>query len=315
MPDPKVNLIHALNHCLFMHCIKFSEPVLYQHESHWDELIFSEDLLIKKADRLADLLGITGEAVRKNYETVLRAFQNCDTEGVLILTIRDPLYPTLLMEVKRPPLVLYLRGDVSLFNSYCVAVVGTREPTDEGIKRAQKIAMELVGSGITVVAGLAKGIDTAAHMAAIRASGRTIAVIGTPINITYPAENSHLQELIADNHLIVSQFVLGQPVRTWNFPKRNAIMVGISSATVIVEARVHGGGPKIQGSFCLKAGRKLFIMRSFVSDAVPWTKEFVKQGAISLPDVETLFSELNYSQQAKHPAVARIMQAPFVQAE
>lgn len=297
MQDAKENIVHALNYSLFMQLIKYSESVLYKHESLWDELIFTPELLIKKTREIEQLLQISPDETLATYMKVIQSFQECRADDLYIMTIRDPLYPKLLKGVRRPPAVLFLRGKPSFLTSPAIAVVGTRKPSVAGVKRAQRIALELVSHGFTIVSGLALGIDTAAHRATIKAGGQTVAVIGTPIDRSYPPENALLQEQLAESHLMLSQFLLSQPIRRWSFALRNKTMVGLSQATVIVEASVEGGGAKIQGKLCLEAKRPLFIMKSFVSDKVPWTKEFVERGAIVLDDIDTLLTTIGETKQ------------------
>lgn len=301
----KENIIHAINYSLFMRLIKYSEAVLYKYESKWDDLIFTPELLVKKASSLANQLELEPAEILTTYQNVIRTFQECRVDDLYILTIRDPSYPVLLKGVKRPPPVLFLRGEPELLSNPAVAVVGTREPTEEAIKRAQRISVELVSHGFMVVSGLAKGIDTAAHRATMKAGGQTVAVIGTPIDLAYPPENVLLQEQLAESQLVLSQFLLDQKVRPWNFPQRNKTMVGLSRATVIVEASVKGGGAKIQGELCLQAKRPLFIMKSFVSDKVPWTKEFVEQGAIVLDDLDTLLNKIGKAREVEENKPSR----------
>ncbi len=293
MNDRISHLVHAINYSLVMKLLKYSEPRFYGLESSWDELVFTDSLAINRAEKVAAILEIDSSAVEEAYRWVIESFQHAECDDIMILTIRDGNYPKQLRALKRPPPVLFLRGEASLLSKRTIAIVGTREPTEDGAKRARRAAMELTERGFTIVSGLAKGIDTAAHTATIKSDGETIAVIGAPIDVAYPQENHLLQEVIASGHLVVSQFLLGQPVRPWNFPQRNNTMVGLSEATIIVEAKTTGGGAKIQGELCLKAGRKLFVMKSFVSDQVPWIHEFIRKGAVVFDNINTVVDELN----------------------
>lgn len=298
------HLIHAINYSLFMRLLKFSESRFYKLESSWNDFVFTDKLAINHSAAIASFLEIAESDVHQAYGAVLKSFRDIACDDMLIITIRDEHYPKQLTALKYPPAVLFMRGEPRLLANRTVAVVGTREPSEEGAKRARRAAMELTERGFTVVSGLAKGIDTAAHTATIKADGETIAVIGSPIDVAYPSENFHLQEIISNGHLLVSQFVLGQQVRPWNFPQRNNTMVGLSEATIIVEAKVEGGGAKIQGELCLKAGRKLFIMKSFVSDRVPWIHDFIRQGAIVFDNIDIVVDELERvrpdTQESKH---------------
>jgi DNA processing protein len=170
---------------------------------------------------------------------------------------------------------LYYAGEQSLLERPCVAVVGTRKPSSMGEARARRLARELARAGVVVVSGLARGIDTQALTAAIDAAGRVVAVIGTPLDRAYPAENRRLQERIYHDHLLISQFAPGQQVFQSNFPVRNRLMAALSDATVIVEAG-ESSGTFHQAVACKRLGRWLFIARSVVDDPqLRWPEDFV----------------------------------------
>jgi DNA processing protein len=170
---------------------------------------------------------------------------------------------------------VYHAGNISLLKLPSVSVVGTRQISDEGIMRARRLARELAESGVLVVSGLAKGVDTIAHTAAIAAGGYTAAVIGTPLDKAYPAENSGLQREIYERHLLLSPFNVGEQVYRSNFPERNKVMALLSDATVIVEAS-DTSGTLHQAAECQKSGRWLFIMKSVVDDeSLTWPKRFL----------------------------------------
>jgi len=170
---------------------------------------------------------------------------------------------------------LYYSGDIGLLSRRAVSVVGTRDVSEEGRLRAQRLARELAEAGILVMSGLAKGVDFAAHSAAIESRGFTAAVIGTPLNKAYPAENARLQEEIYTNHLLLSPFSPHEQVFKANFPKRNRVMALLSDATVIVEAS-DTSGTLHQAAECQRNDRWLFIMRSVVENPrVTWPKDFL----------------------------------------
>jgi len=171
--------------------------------------------------------------------------------------------------------LLQFSGDLDLLQDPAVSIVGTREVSPEGRRRAEKLARELARAGVVVVSGLARGVDTAAHKAAIEARGRTVAVIGTPIDKAYPAENSALQEQIFREHLLISPFPIGGKVFKSNFPKRNRVMAAVSDATVIVEAS-DTSGTLHQAAECQRLGRWLFVMKSVAEDsALSWPSKFL----------------------------------------
>lgn len=187
------------------------------------------------------------------------------------------------IEEKHVPTTFYISGDLSLLtNGRRVSVVGTRDPSPDGCARARALTKELVKNHITVVSGLAMGIDTIAHTTAIEAGGKTIAVMGTPLDKPYPEQNRGLFEKIAEQHLVISQFPTGATFQKKNFPIRNRTMALISDATVIIEAG-EKSGTLHQGWEALRLGRLLFIMESVVNNPdLTWPKEMLSYGAVVL---------------------------------
>jgi DNA processing protein len=202
-------------------------------------------------------------------------------------------YPTKLRHARHPVELLYYAGTWEIAELPAVSVVGTRRPSVEGLRRARKLAKLLVGNGWTVVSGLAAGIDSAAHNGALEAGGRTIAVLGTPLSESYPAENAELQRRLAREQLVISQVPLLRYLAQRNpkanrffFPERNVTMSALTSATVIVEAS-NTSGTRTQARAALQQGegRKLFILDScFHNPELTWPKEFEAQGAIRVSD-------------------------------
>lgn len=184
------------------------------------------------------------------------------------------------VESKYAPREIYLAGDRALLRrGPRVSVVGSRMASPEGLRRARALANSLVEHEIIVVSGLAAGIDRAAHEAAIEAGGRTIAVIGTPLEQYYPRENRDLQERIAHEHLVVSQFPSGSAVSPKNFPIRNRMMALLTDATVIVEAG-EKSGTLYQGWEALRLGRLLFLLESVAQNkTLSWPQEMIRHGA------------------------------------
>lgn len=229
---------------------------------------------------------------------VLKIFKDAgiDRFGIRINHAGD--YPEKLRHAKHPVELLYYRGVWELSETRCVAVVGARKPSEEGIARAKKLARALVERDLTVVSGLAAGIDTAAHETTLAAGGRTIAVIGTPLSDCYPPENQQLQERIAREYLLVSQVPVLRyrkqrpPQNRYFFPERNVTMSALTEATVIVEAS-DTSGTLTQARAALHQGRKLFILNScFERPGLMWPARFEKQGAIRVRDFDDLWSAL-----------------------
>jgi DNA processing protein len=203
-------------------------------------------------------------------------------------------YPTRLRDARYPVELLYFKGTWDLAETPSVAVVGTREPSEEGKARAAKLARKLVEDGYTVVSGLAAGIDTAAHEAAIRSGGSTIAVIGTPLSHVYPKQNQPLQDLIAKDHLLISQIPVIQYSRQdWRrnrafFPQRNVTMSALTQATIIVEAS-DTSGTLMQAQAAIHQKRKLFILDScFRNPALTWPARYEAEGAIRVREYEDI---------------------------
>jgi DNA processing protein len=171
---------------------------------------------------------------------------------------------------------LFYAGDLSLLKRPCVSIVGTREVSDSGKTATDWLARKLCDAGIVIVSGLAYGVDQAAHSAAIAQAGKTIAVIGTPLDKAYPSENSDLQECIYREHLLISQFVSGEKTHKSSFPLRNRLMAMLSDATVVMEAS-DTSGTLHQAAECTKLGRWLFIAKSVVEDPkLSWPQRFLK---------------------------------------
>lgn len=189
------------------------------------------------------------------------------------------------IEQKFAPERLFVSGEIELPLPHPrVAIIGTRTPSTEGLRIASSLSKALARRGVIIVSGLARGIDTAAHTAAIEAGGRTIAVLGTPLSRTYPRENTELQRFIMENHLAVSQFDETQPTKQANFPMRNRTMALIADASVIVESG-EGGGSLQQGWEALRLGRPLFIhTREFAKRGLEWPREMAEYGAVEFKE-------------------------------
>ncbi len=199
------------------------------------------------------------------------------------------------VERKNAPQRLFVAGDVELLRSgRRIAVVGTRGPTPEGIERTKALAAALARRGITVVSGLAKGVDTCAHETAMAVGGRTIAVLGTPLDVAYPAENRALQSRIMREHVAVSQFAPGTRAGAKGFPLRNRTMALLSDATIIVEAG-EGSGTLHQGWEALRLGRPLLLLESLVQRTdLTWPREMLGFGAevLSRESLEESLAEI-----------------------
>lgn len=207
-------------------------------------------------------------------------------------------YPEKLRDAAHPVELLYYQGNWDLTATRSVAIVGTREPSAEGAKRAAKLARLFVTANFTVVSGLARGIDTMVHTSAIASGGKTIAVLGTPITATYPPENEELQRQIAEKHLLISQVPIvrysRQGVRGNRlfFPERNVTMSALTDATIIVEAG-NTSGTLVQARHAILQKRKLFILDScFRRKDLTWPAKFLERGAIRVSEFDEIVEKL-----------------------
>ncbi|WP_203836682.1 DNA-processing protein DprA [Winogradskya humida] len=210
--------------------------------------------------------------------------------GIGVHSLFDVSYPTRLRDVHQAPPLLFSQGTLAP-DRRAVAVVGTRKPTERGAQMAGWIAGALAGDGITVVSGLAAGIDTAAHTAALTAGGRTVAVIGTGITRYYPAENRALQRRIAAEGLVISQFWPDAAPTKFSFPMRNAVMSGYSAATVVVEAEYRSGA-RMQARLALEHGRPVVLPDELLVH--DWARDYAtRPGVHVVRDPDELVTVVN----------------------
>jgi DNA processing protein len=185
--------------------------------------------------------------------------------GVSVLTVFDPAYPPRLKEIYNAPPLLYVKGEITRQDDQSIGVVGTRGPSVYGKELAARIVPELVRSGLTIVSGLARGIDSIAHRAALEAGGRTIAVLGCGIDVIYPAENRTLYGLIRDSGAVITEYPLGTKPDAFNFPARNRIISGLALGTVVVEAQ-YTSGALITADYALEQNREVFAFPGRATD-------------------------------------------------
>lgn len=193
---------------------------------------------------------------------------NVHKENIKILCITDPKYPKLLKEIYDPPVVIYYKGEIdSIDLNRTIAMVGTRVPSDYGREMSYKISKELSQYAVTIVSGLAEGIDTCAHTACIESNGKTIAVLGSGLNFIYPKSNKNLAKQIVENNngIILSEYPPNTKPDSWRFPYRNRVISGLSKATIIVEAKVKGGG-LITARNALEHNREVFGVTSRINN-------------------------------------------------
>ncbi len=246
---------------------------------------------IVDAARAADLADRVSSGEVDRYEQQIREWT---TDGVRLVTVLDEEYPINLREIYNRPPFLFLRGELLPQDNRAIAVVGTRGPSPDGLAQARQLAGDLASRGVTVLSGLALGIDAVAHEAALDAGGRTVAVFGTGINQIYPEVNRELAARVLRHGAHVSQFWPGAPPTRFSFPMRNVVTSGMALGTVVVEA--HGkSGARMQARLCLEHGKRLFLVRSLVMHE-DWAQHYAdRPGATvveSVDDVVAIVDEL-----------------------
>lgn len=246
------------------------------------------------------------EEVEKIGPKIASAIIDCDRQKVLerelklieehdvkILSYFDKDYPANLKEIYDPPVILYVKGGLVPEDRYSIAVVGSRRASRYGLETAQRIGFELSARGLTVVSGLARGIDAAGHKGALKAKGRTIAVLGSGLANTYPPEHQGLADEITENGAVVSEFPMACEPYKDNFPRRNRIISGLSLGVIVVEAAKNSGA-LITTDFALEQGRELFAVpgqaRAVTSSG---TNALIRQGAKLVESADDVIEELS----------------------
>ena len=230
-----------------------------------------------------------------NEPAIATALQWAEGEDQHILTLADAEYPQALLEIPDPPSLLYVRGRCELLNQTALAIVGSRNPTPQGVQNAEDFAESLATEGLVIVSGLAIGIDTAAHRGALKAQGSSIAFIGTGIDRIYPARNLELAHQLARQGCVVSEFPLGTPAIASNFPRRNRLISGISRGVLVVEAAPQSGS-LITARLAGEQGREVFaIPGSIHSPQSRGCHQLIKQGAKLVETAEDVRVELRWA--------------------
>jgi len=232
-----------------------------------------------------------------------------DEPGNAVFTLADRGYPPRLLELPDPPTLLYAKGDASLLRAAAVGVVGARSATAAGIDNARAFAQALSAASVTVVSGLALGIDAAAHEGALGGPGSTIAVVGTGLDIVYPARNRALAHRVAEAGLIVSEYPLGMGARAENFPRRNRLIAGLARGLLVVEAAAQSGS-LITARLAAEQGRDVFaIPGSIHSPLAKGCHLLIKQGAKLVETAADILDELGWARAAA-PAKRATRAAP-----
>jgi DNA processing protein len=239
----------------------------------------------KKADLLLDT---------DNQDAVARALAWASQPGNAVLPLGDANYPQLLLESADPPTLLYAKGRLELLNRPAVAIVGSRNATPQGIQDAETFARSLAADGLTIVSGLALGIDGAAHRGAVGQPGSTIAVIGTGADRIYPSRHKELALQLARDGVIISEFPLGTPAVAHNFPRRNRIIAGLAAGCLVVEAAMESGS-LITARLAGELGRDVFaIPGSIHSPVARGCHRLIKQGAKLVENARDILEEIGH---------------------
>ena len=254
----------------------------------------------------------------KLIERILQAREQVDLEkvwakiesqGIKILTWEDEAYPQRLKEIEQPPPVLYIRGEYLPDDLYAVAIVGTRRVTPYGRQITEELSSYLASNGITVISGLARGVDAIAHQTALKAGGRTIGVLGSGVDKIYPPEHRQLAGQIMNHGAIVSDYAPGTPPDASNFPPRNRIVSGLSLAVVVVEAG-ETSGALITAEFAAEQGREVFaVPGSILAPQSKGTNKLIQKGALPLLSINDLMQALNLTRMGYHKAARKILPA------
>jgi DNA processing protein len=240
---------------------------------------------------------------------------NMAVQGIQILTWEDESYPTRLNEIDQPPPVLYVRGTLTSEDAWAVAVVGTRRISAYGRQVAEELAAYLANNGVTVISGLARGVDATAHLSALKAGGRTIAVLGCGVDRIYPPEHAQLAARIIASGALLSDYAPGTPPDAANFPPRNRIISGMSMATVVVEAG-ETSGALITAQFAVDQGREVFaVPGNILAAQSKGTNQLIAQGAHPLLSARDLLDILNLRRVTEQREVRKILPANETEAK
>jgi len=237
-----------------------------------------------------------------NQERVQTALNWLAQDNTHLITLADTAYPKRLLEITDPPVVLYAIGNLTCLQQATISMVGSRNATPQGEKNAESFAQAMCQQGLCVVSGMALGIDGAAHRGAIKSTGATIAVVGTGLDIVYPAKHRDLAHQIAERGLILSEFPLGTPSKAQNFPRRNRIISGLSTGCLVVEANINSGS-LITARLAAEQGREVFaIPGSIHSPVSKGCHQLIKQGAKLVESADDILDELKNLLPADSPS-------------
>ncbi len=289
-------------------------PLSKEDELHWLALVLVPGLGTRMAGKLLDRFrtpqavfrasrteleaaGVSGAVAQSiasgcSFEEALDQQQRMAERGVTAIARSDPRYPPVLREIFDPPVLLFAMGRLELLQPFHFAVVGTRRPTPYGVAAAERLSSDLARAGLTIVSGMARGIDTAAHKGALAAGGDTVAVLGCGVDIIYPSENRRLMAELSSKGLVLSEFAMGSTAFPQNFPIRNRIISGMSAGVMVVEGAQYSGS-SITAKLALDQGREVFAVPGNITSKLSWGPNLlIKQGAKLVQDWNDVIVEL-----------------------
>ncbi len=231
----------------------------------------------------------TGKSLEMAQEECAKAVE----ARARIVSLSDSEYPSRLKEIYDPPVILFVKGSVEVLSQPGIAMVGTRHPTPYGSGMAERLATDLAARGLAIISGLARGVDTSSHRGAVAAKGKTVAVLGTGIDIMYPKENTRLTEqIVALGGALITEFPVGTPPTPQNFPIRNRIISGMSAGVLVVEAAEYSG-TRITSRLALEQNRDVYAVPGNVTNKNSWgPNTLIKQGAKLVATWEDVWEEL-----------------------
>jgi DNA processing protein len=258
-----------------------------------------------KEEELRQVKGIGKETAGRiralsDGTALMREIQKAEELGVKIATQNDPSYPAALLNMSYPPPAIYILGEVLPSDAFSIAIVGSRRPSYYGRRVAGLLSKNATEEGLTVVSGMARGIDSAAHKGALAGGGRTIAVLGSGIDVIYPPENKELAQEIAENGAVVSEFPFGSCPFPQNFPRRNRVISGLALGVVIVQAG-ETSGALITADFALEQGREVFAVPGEIENPLSrGTHNLIRQGARLVEGIGDVLEELGIPTTREH---------------
>jgi len=249
-----------------------------------EEIARVEKVSLKKASEIAGF---------NNWDAIKKEIEKAEKHNIKLVTFEDDLYPEGLRHINAAPLVLYIKGNITEVDRYSVSIVGSRRATAYGLQIADRLSHELASLGLTIVSGMAMGVDTTSHKGALKAKGRTLAVLGSGLDVPYPASNRTLMDSIAASGAVISEFPFGTPPLRENFPRRNRIISALSLGVIVVEG-APGSGSLITVKYALEQGKEVFAVPGNINSRnSKGPNSLIKNGAKLVENAEDVIEELS----------------------